>query len=97
MQFDFFLRPVITEKATTAEKNGKYQFFVRNHATKIAVRNAFEKLYGVKVAKINVMRTALKTRMGKTRMPIIKKRERKKVMITTKGKKTLDIMKPRLR
>lgn len=97
MQFDFFLRPVITEKATSSEKNGKYQFFVRKNTTKIVVRTAFEKLYGVKVSKVNVIRTASKTRAGKTRMPVMKKRELKKVIITTKGKKTLDIMKPKLK
>ncbi len=95
--FDLFLRPVVTEKATSAEKEGKYQFFVRKRATKIDIRHAFEKLYGVAVSKMNVMLTAEKTKMGKTRRPTLKKHEFKKVIITTKGKKTVDLNKPKLK
>lgn len=95
--FDIFLRPVITEKATANEKDGKYQFFVRKDATKIDIQEAFEKLYGVVVTKVNVMRTAEKSRIGKIRRPMMKKAEFKKVIITTKGKKTLDVMKPKMK
>ena len=97
MDFAIFLKPVVTEKATQAQAEGKYQFFVQKHATKIDVRNAFEKLYGVKISKINVMTTAGKTRTGKTRKPITKKHELKKIIVTIKGKKTLDLNKPSLK
>lgn len=97
INFNFILRPVITEKATGAEAKGKYQFFVRARATKIDVKNAFEKLYGVKAVKVNVINTAGKTRTGKTRRTITKKHELKKVIISTKGKKTIDIAKPKLK
>lgn len=95
--FDVFLRPVITEKATANEKDGKYQFFVRKDVTKIDIQEAFEKLYGVAVTKVNVMRTASKSRAGRIRRPVTKKAEFKKVIITTKGKKTLDVMKPKMK
>lgn len=95
--FDVFLRPVITEKATANEKDGKYQFFVRKDVTKIDIQEAFEKLYGVVVTKVNVMRTASKSRAGRIRRPVTKKAEFKKVIITTKGKKTLDVMKPKMK
>lgn len=95
--FNFILRPVITEKATSAEAKGKYQFFVRAYATKIDIKNAFKKLYGIEAVKVNVINTAGKTRMGKTRRAITKKTELKKVIISTKGKKTIDITKPKLK
>lgn len=95
--FNVIIRPVITEKATDAEKRGKYQFFVRKNATKISVKEAFKKLYGVAVAKVNVMRTSGKTKMGRTRTPITKKAEFKKVIITTKAQKTVDIAKPKFK
>lgn len=94
---DFILRPVITEKATDCGKEGKYQFFVRKNATKIDIKKMFETLYGVAVVKVNVIRTASKTKMGSTRRPVMKKHEFKKVIITTKGKKTLDITKPKFK
>lgn len=95
--FNLILRPVITEKATAAEKEGKYQFFARKNATKIDIKETFKKLYGVSVAKVNVLRTAEKTRLGRARTPITKKRSFKKVIITTKGKKTVNISKPKMK
>ena len=95
--FELFMRPVVTEKATASEKEGKYQFFVRQDATKIEIKAAFKKLYAVDVIKVNVMNTAGKTRMGKTRKQVNKKSAFKKVVITTKAKKTVDITKPKLK
>jgi len=95
--FDIILRPVITEKATASEKEGKYQFFVRKNATKIDIREAFEKIYGIEAVKVNVMRTAAKTKIGRIRRPVMKKHELKKVIVTTKGKKTLDVTKPKVK
>lgn len=94
---NLILRPVITEKATASEKAGKYQFFVQKNATKVSVRQAFEKLYGVKVSKMNMLRTAEKTKSGRSRIAVIKKHELKKVIITTQGKKTVDVAKPKLK
>lgn len=95
--FDLFLKQVITEKATGHEKDGKYQFFVRKDATKIDIREAFKKIYGVDVIKVNVMRTAGKTKMTKAGMSAVKKPALKKVIITTKSKKTVDILKPKIK
>lgn len=95
--FDFILRPVITEKATSAEAKGKYQFFIRNRSTKVDIKKAFEKLYGVKVVKVNVINMPEKSKLGKSRKPQMKKHALKKVIITTKGKKTIDVLKPKLK
>ena len=95
--YDIILKPVITEKATAAEKSGKYQFFVHKGVTKIDIRRAFEKLYGVPVKKVNVMVTAEKTKIGKTRKQISKKASFKKIIVTTKSKKTIDVNKPKLK
>lgn len=95
--FDLFLKQVITEKSTGHEKDGKYQFFVRKDATKIDIREAFKMIYGIDVVKVNVMRTAGKTKMTNARMPAVKKHEFKKVIITTKSKKTVDILKPKIK
>ena len=95
--FDLIIKPVITEKATAHEKDGKYQLFVRNDATKIDIKNAFKKLYGVDVIKVNVMRTAEKHRLTKSRSLSVKKPSYKKVIITTKGKKAVDMLKPKLK
>lgn len=95
--FDAILKPVVTEKATGHEKEGKYQFIVRKDVTKVDIKSAFLKLYGMSVVKVNVINTPGKTKIGRTRREVTKKRTFKKVIITTKGKKTLDVLKPKMK
>lgn len=95
--FDVLIKPVITEKATSDEKEGKYQFFVRKDATKIDIKNAFQKIYGTQAIKVNVMVTAEKKRLGKNRQEMTKKHSLKKVIVTTKGRKAIDVMKPKMK
>ena len=52
---DIIVRPVITEKSSFAMSEGKYTFEVSKKATKIDVRNAVEKLFGVKVVDVTTM------------------------------------------
>ncbi|MFY9493130.1 MAG: 50S ribosomal protein L23 [Minisyncoccia bacterium] len=49
------VRPVVSEKALGGEGGGKYMFRVRGEATKPEVKKEIEKLYRVKVTKINMI------------------------------------------
>ncbi|PJC36575.1 50S ribosomal protein L23 [Candidatus Peregrinibacteria bacterium CG_4_9_14_0_2_um_filter_53_11] len=95
--FLLIIKPVVTEKATAQEERGKYQLYVRHDATKIDIRETFKKLYCVDVVKVNVMRTPKKTRIGRGRKEMTKRPEYKKVIVTVKGKKKIDITKPSLK
>jgi len=50
---DIIIRPVITEKSNDQIADGKYTFIVHVGATKTEIRNAVEKLFSVKVIKVN--------------------------------------------
>lgn len=52
---DIIIRPIITEKSSFAMSEGKYTFEVSKKATKIDIRNAVEKLFGVKVINVNTV------------------------------------------
>src|SRR5665647_2442730 len=52
---DIILAPVVTEKSTTVSVEGKYTFKVNPNATKIEIKNAVEKLFNVKVLRVNTM------------------------------------------
>ncbi len=52
---DIILAPVVTEKSTTDMQEGKYTFKVAKKATKVEIRNAVEKLFEVKVLKVNTI------------------------------------------
>lgn len=63
---DVILKPVLTEKGYDGIADKRYTFYVKNTANKIEIRNAVEKLFGVKVAKVNTINCKGKLkRMGR--------------------------------
>ena len=61
--YDIIQKPIITEKSMTAMEEKKYTFAVHPEATKSQIKEAVEKLFeGAKVAKVNTMNCAGKTR-----------------------------------
>ena len=52
---DIILRPVITEESMMGQALKKYTFNVDKKATKPEIKAAVEKLFGVKVQKVNVV------------------------------------------
>ncbi len=63
---DVILKPVLTEKGYEGIADKRYTFYVKNTANKIEIRNAVEKLFGVKVAKVNTINCKGKLkRMGR--------------------------------
>ena len=53
---DIIIRPIITEKGYEAMAQGKYTFEVATDATKLEIKDAVEKLFSVKVKKVNTLR-----------------------------------------
>ncbi len=60
--YDIILSPVITEKATMASEHSQIMFRVAPHATKPQIKEAVEKLFDVKVKRVNTL-----IRKGKVR------------------------------
>lgn len=52
---EIIIRPVVTEKSNDELQQGKYTFEVNKKATKVQIANAVEKLFEVKVLKVNTM------------------------------------------
>ena len=52
---EIILAPVVTEKSNDELQQGKYTFRVNKKATKIDIARAVEKLFEVKVLKVNTM------------------------------------------
>ena len=59
---EIIVRPVITEKSNDEMQLGKYTFEVNKKATKVDIANAVEKLFNVKVLKVNTMIVSGKTK-----------------------------------
>ena len=52
---DIILRPIITENSMDGIADRKYTFEVAKDANKVEIKAAVEKLFGVKVAKVNTI------------------------------------------
>ncbi len=52
---DIILRPIITEESMMGTADKKYTFEVAKDATKPEIKSAVEKLFGVKVEKVNTI------------------------------------------
>ena len=62
---EIIIAPVITEKSNDELQEGKYTFKVNKKATKIEIAKAVEKLFEVKVLKVNTMNVSgKKKRVG---------------------------------
>jgi len=78
--YDIIRKPVITEKSMTAMADKKYTFIVQITANKVQVKKAIEEIFGVKVEKVQTMRTMGKTkRMG---VHVGKRADFKKAIVT---------------
>ena len=52
---DIIIRPIMTEKSIMGVAERKYTFKVAKDSNKIEIAQAVEKLFGVKVLKVNTM------------------------------------------
>lgn len=78
--YDVIRKPIITEKTMGIMENKKYTFEVAQDANKIEIKNAVEKIFGVKVASVNTMNVLGKyKRMG---VHVGKRPDWKKAIVT---------------
>ena len=80
---------IITQKATVLSEQNKTVFKVHKNANKKIIKKNIEKLFKVKVIKVNIInkKTKIKTRQGK----ISKKTGYKKAIVTLKKGQTIDL------
>jgi large subunit ribosomal protein L23 len=93
--YSIIKNPVVSEKSQTLELSGVYTVIVDDNATKIDVRTAFERLYGVEVAAVNIIKVREKFKSGK-RGSQVKRHEQKKALVRlAPGSKIADLQKIR--
>ena len=80
-------KPIVTEKTSNLEiTNNTYVFEVTKDATKIDIKKSILELYGVEVAKVNIVNTRAKFKFGR-KWTQVRKRETKKAYVTLKDVK----------
>ncbi len=83
-------RPLITEKTTFMNQEGKYVFLVADAANKSEVKKIVEKKYKVHVTQVNIVNARPKARRRKGRVAL--KPGFKKAIVTLKEGEKLDII-----
>ena len=65
--YDVIIKPIISENTMDMAADKKYAFKVAKEANKTEVRKAVEEIFGVDVAKVNIMNVSGKRkRLGRT-------------------------------
>jgi large subunit ribosomal protein L23 len=87
--YDVIRSPVITEKATMLSEHNQVSFRVALDATKPQIKQAVEKLFNVKVEKVNTIR--VKGKVKRFRGRVGKRGDFKKAIVTLAEGNTIDV------
>ena len=87
--YDVLISPVITEKATMASEHGKVVFKVARTATKPQIKEAVEKLFDVKVKRVNTLVRKGKIKVFKGRPGQLQ--DTKRAIVTLEEGHTIDV------
>lgn len=90
---EILIKPIITEKMTSlAEKFNRYGFVVDRNANKVQIKQAIEKMYGVKVESVNTQQYVGKVKMRNTTrgLAIGRVNRSKRAFVTLKNGEAID-------
>jgi len=87
--YDIIISPIITEKSMLGISNLTYTFKVRKDACKIEIRDAIEKIFNVKVSKVNTMNVRGRSRR-RGRMYGTTPSWKKAIVTLAPGEKSID-------
>ncbi len=86
---DSIRSPIITEKATGLSEQNKVIFKVHENASKNSIKKNIEKIFKVKVIKINTINKKSKNKIVRGKLGI--KKGFKKAIVTIKKGQTIDL------
>ena len=84
-------RPMVTEKSTILQEQGKYVFEVAPDANKHQVKEAVERAFSVKVVSVNMLRTRGEQRRVGASRRMIKTPDVKKAVVTLRQGDTIQL------
>jgi large subunit ribosomal protein L23 len=86
---DILIAPVVSEKSYGLLDDNKYTFVVHPDANKTEIKIAVEKIFGVKVDRVNTLNRQGKTR--RTRFGIGKRKDTKRAIVSVAAGQSIDI------
>lgn len=88
---DIVIEPVVTEKSYGQIESGKYTFVVHPDATKTAVRQAVEEIFGVRVVSVNILKRPHRRRRSPRTWNYGKTAQRKHAIVTLASGEKIDL------
>jgi large subunit ribosomal protein L23 len=82
---DVLIKPVVSEKSYGLQDAGVYTFIVQPNATKPEIRDAVEKIFNVKVAKVNTLNRQGKRKRNRRSFTFGKRPDTKRAIVTLAG------------
>ena len=86
--FDIIKKPITTEKSTNLMQYNQYSFIVSSRSNSYEIKDAIEKIFKVKVLKINTSITRGKLKSFKNTIGY--RKDYKKAIVTLKEGNTID-------
>src|SRR6266508_4516488 len=89
---DVIIEPVVSEKSYAAIEENIYTFIVARGASKPEIRNAVERIFGVKVAKVNTLNRQGKRQRNRRSYTYGRRPDSKRAIVTlAPGEKKIDL------
>ncbi len=88
---DVLISPVVSEKSYALSEKGSYVFEVSSDATKPEVRKAVEKMFSVKVARVNTLNRKGKAKRNRRTNVPGRKPDRKRAIVTLAANDKIDL------
>lgn len=90
--YSVLIRPVMSEKADRLKRGNTYTFIVSKGATKPEIRNAVEKVYGVKVDTVNTIIVKGKQKRDRNMVTYSRRADYKKAFVRMKPGSRIDTL-----
>jgi large subunit ribosomal protein L23 len=88
---DVIIQPIVSEKSYALLDAGVYTFRVDRRATKPEIHDAVEKIFGVKVAKVNTLNRPGKRKRNRRTGTWGKRADTKRAIVTLAGDDRIDL------
>ncbi|MFO7281788.1 MAG: 50S ribosomal protein L23 [Thermoanaerobacterales bacterium] len=88
---DVIIAPVVSEKSYALMEEGVYTFTVHPDASKPEIRDAVQKIFGVKVAKVNTINRKGKRKRNRRTFTYGKRPDTKRAIVTLAEGESIDL------
>ncbi len=88
---DVIVRPIVSEKSYALSEKGVYIFIVPPQANKVEIRRSVERVFNVKVTKVNTLNRPGKRKRNRRQNTFGKKSDTKRAIVTLAAGQTIPL------